>query len=412
MIAPLTPDDRTDHVVEACEIPYPYRAMLAICSDLDETPSPQTYFLTSQYLNSNESTQFGDGLGLEIGNTIYFYMEKSEFSYWNATDDERAKVRALIQSGHIDAIHSFGDTATRRADAAETLEHLDAHNCKIRVWIDHAIAPTNLGADIMLGQGDVVGSDAYHADLSIQYGIQYVWRGRVSSAHGQDARPQSIGMWRSRDPIRSIPTMGKEVTKRILAFLGSSKYSMHASNDLARPIELRDGQATTEFMRTNSHPAGISTGDNAAGLADALSSEFLDAICARSAKAIVYTHLGKEIDPENGFPDATRAALEGLAERQRSGEILVSTTERLLDYRTMRSEVSWSTKLVNDGIRIDITAPSDGVPLDGLSFRVAASLPCELYCAGVAVKSQRTDTQDAGYSVVSVPWQQLDYPSI
>ena len=35
-------------------VPHPYRAMLAICSDLDETPSAHVYFETARYLNSTE----------------------------------------------------------------------------------------------------------------------------------------------------------------------------------------------------------------------------------------------------------------------------------------------------------------------------------------------------------------------
>jgi len=398
----------------AYELPHPYQAMLAICSDLDETPTSQTYFSTSQYLNSNESTPFGDGLGLEIGNTIYFYMEKSEFSYWNATDEDREKIRALMRSGHIDAIHSFGDTANSRSDAAKTLEHLDSHNCKIRVWIDHATAPTNFGSDIMLGQGDIVGSPAYHADISMQYGIRYVWRGRVSSVHGQDARRQSVGIWNPSQPVRSFVTVGKEVAKQSLAQLGSEKYSMHATNDLARGTELRDGQTTSEFMRTNPHPAGISVGDNAAGLSEALSNQFLDAICSRSAKAIVYTHLGKKIDPSLGFPDTTRAAFERLAERHRAGEILVTTTERLLDYRSMRNKLTWSSSRDHGELQIDISGDDEDedISLDGLSFCVPTSESCTLLHLGKIIDSRQVDITGTSYSVVSIPWRKLEYPSI
>ena len=50
--------------------PYPYRAALAICSDLDETPTASDYFEMARFLNTNEQTRLGSGVDLEIGNSI------------------------------------------------------------------------------------------------------------------------------------------------------------------------------------------------------------------------------------------------------------------------------------------------------------------------------------------------------
>ena len=95
-------------------IPYPYRAMLVICSDLDETPDRHVYFEIMRYLNTTGFTIMGPGLGLEVGNTIYFDMPPDQFSYWNTDDKGRGMIRALIRSGHIDCLHSFGDLAVTR----------------------------------------------------------------------------------------------------------------------------------------------------------------------------------------------------------------------------------------------------------------------------------------------------------
>ncbi|MFQ5494518.1 MAG: hypothetical protein ACE5EX_03975 [Phycisphaerae bacterium] len=99
--------------------PYPYRAMLAICSDLDETPNRDVYWKIMRFLNGSPS-----GLGLEVGNTIYFDMPPDQFSYWGTDDAGREMVRNLIHSGHIDCLHSFGDLATTRAHAQRALEEL------------------------------------------------------------------------------------------------------------------------------------------------------------------------------------------------------------------------------------------------------------------------------------------------
>src|SRR5437773_8649341 len=90
---------------------HPYKAALAICSDLDETPDAETYFELMRFLNTTEETSMGHGVGLEVGNSIYFDMLPGHFSYWNTDEQNRAKIRTLIRSGHIDCLHSYGDLA-------------------------------------------------------------------------------------------------------------------------------------------------------------------------------------------------------------------------------------------------------------------------------------------------------------
>ena len=48
-------------------LPYPYRAMLAIASDLDETPDLGVYLESMRYLNTRGDTSMGPGVGLEVG---------------------------------------------------------------------------------------------------------------------------------------------------------------------------------------------------------------------------------------------------------------------------------------------------------------------------------------------------------
>ncbi len=87
----------------------------------------------------------GPGVGLEVGNSIYFDMPPDQFAYWNTDDAGREMVRALIRSGHIDCLHSYGDLATTRRHAARALDELARHDCRLRVWIDHGTAATNFG---------------------------------------------------------------------------------------------------------------------------------------------------------------------------------------------------------------------------------------------------------------------------
>jgi len=59
-------------MIKLRKYPYPYQAMLAICSDLDETPNKEIYFETARYLNTNEETLLGKGVGLEVGKYYLF----------------------------------------------------------------------------------------------------------------------------------------------------------------------------------------------------------------------------------------------------------------------------------------------------------------------------------------------------
>jgi hypothetical protein len=314
-------------------MPLPPRALLAICSDLDETPDAETYFELMRFLNTTGETSMGTGVGLEVGNTLYFDMAPGQFSYWNTTEPNREKIRALIRSGHIDCLHSFGDLATTRAHAARALEELQKHDCRIRVWIDHAQAITNFGADIMQGQGDQPGHPAYHADLTMAYGIEYVWRGRVTSVIGQD-RPFSLrGIAEAGHPLASAKTLATEAAKQILGRCGNRKYRLHAGNRQIRPGTLRDGQPVQEFIRCNPPWGGIGMGDRGDEIQQVLTARFLDRLVERRAPCILYTHLGKLDRNRNqrAFSPEAVAAFRRLADYQDKGLLQVVTTARLLD---------------------------------------------------------------------------------
>src|SRR5262245_31961816 len=305
--------------------PYPYEAALAICSDLDETPTAADYLDMMRLLNTTEPTRLGRGVGLEVGNTIYFDMPPSQFSYWNGDDRARASIRALIQSGHVDCLHSFGDLATTRAHAGRALDELARHNCEIKVWIDHGVAPSNFGADIMQGSGDVEGSAAYHADLTCSFGIEYVWRGRVTSVIGQDVPRRLGGIARWRHPAASSVTAAKEAAKGWLARAGSAKYGSHRANDLVWESRLRSGQPVREFLRANPSWAGISVYETADGLGEVMTPEFLSRLVHRGGACVLYTHLGKMKLPGRALMPATRSALEHLSAEFASGSLLVTT---------------------------------------------------------------------------------------
>jgi hypothetical protein len=400
-------------------LPYPYRALLAICSDLDLTPDAETYYECARFLNTTERTpRMGEGVGLEIGNTIYFDMAPDQFAYWNTTDAGRHWTRAMIASGHVDCLHSFGDLATTRAHAARALDELDRYGCRLDVWIDHAVAPTNLGADIMCGHGDVPGDPAYHADLTTAFGVRYVWRGRVTSVLGQNVPRTLGGIFTPRHPLASAATLARETVKGVLAHRGSEKYSIHPANRVLRPAALRDGRPTVEFLRSNPHWGGVSRGDTGFGLPEVLTGAMLSRLAHRGGTCVLYTHLGKTRTPQEPFAAPTRRALRELAAFQDRGEILVTTTRRLLDYSALLEQVRVDQYQSGGCTVVTITSPGDlrsrSLPLDGLTVYVDDPARTRVVADGRDVSSAiaRNPPDATSRASVSIRWPRLEFPRV
>ena len=73
----------------------------------------------------------------------------------------------------------------------------------------------------MRGSGDLKGAEAYHADLTLGYGIHYIWRGRVTSVIGQELPLSFSGLFHGRHPVASSVTTAKEIAKVLLARPGN-----------------------------------------------------------------------------------------------------------------------------------------------------------------------------------------------
>ena len=400
--------------------PYPFRAMMSICSDLDETPDEGVYSETIRFLIGTKTTAMGPGLGLEVGNTMYFDMPKGQFSYWNASEKGRDIVRLLMRSGHIDCLHSFGDLATSRTHAERALEELERHGCKLRVWVDHGVAPSNFGSDIMRGAGDVPGSASYHADLTFAYGVRYVWMGRVTSVVGQDVPRRLKNVFDAAHPLASGKTLVKEGVKDLLAETVGGRYAMHAGNSLLRGVTLRDGRRTLEFIRCNPHFGGVSSRDTAEGLGDVLTPKILDLLEERGGVCILYTHLGKVRDRENPLRGETVIALRHLAERVRGGRILLTTTRRLLEYASTRRNLGFRVTREGDWTLLHLEGPTGGdstgreeAAPDGLTFYVEDPEKTRLFHNGLEVSAlDRNPSDSTGNRSVSVPWTPLRTPEI
>ncbi len=398
--------------------PYPYRCALAICSDLDRTPNARAYEQLLCFLNTDRPTDFGPGVRLECANSIYFDMDPGQFAYWNATPAEQEMIRQHIWSGHVDVLHSYGDNARTREAAARALTELTKHDCRITVWVDHSKAPTNFGEDIMCGAGDVPTSPAYHADLTINYGIRFVWRGRVTSVIGQDIPHTVRGLFSAAHPFASARTALKESAKHRLGQAEDEKYRMHARNRLCRPALLRDGSKVIEFLRTNPHWKGVEHADTSEELAYVLSPRILDRLSEHGGAAILYTHLGKFFC--EGCTDLGSAVtgFRSLAARFHAGEILVTTTSRLLRYVTARDALRFDVSRMGAVVAVHIRYVHDAIDgkrpptlaeLQGITFATPGRREVEVLLPdGNPCSCQLHHTGDTTYA--QIPWSPLVFP--
>jgi hypothetical protein len=408
--------------------PYPYKAAVAICSDIDGTKTTGEFLEIQRFLNTKHATSMGQGVGLEIGNSFYFYDREGDFSYF--THDERAQgvIVDLIRAGYIDCLHTYGDGATSRDQILRALDVLDGADCKIDVWVNHYGARSNLGRkfEYMFGEcrGDDPRSDAYHADATLGYGIRFVWIGATTRMIGQSTADPSASLptvFDPRYPLRSSISVLKEIRKKVLGQWGDERYVMCRQNRLMRATQLGDGQRVHEFMRHWSHPVGVGQGATSRGLAYAISRRAMEHLKAVGGFMIVYTHLGKNSDCQQFIAPETQERLRDLEGDYRNGEVYVTTTSKLLNYRRAHQYVAWSCQQNNGCTQIHIDHLDDPVfgrtfpaigQLQGLTFYVPDSRRADIYVTGVRVDGvQRNPADDSRMASVTIPLTHLSFPS-
>ncbi|MBI4787670.1 MAG: glycosyltransferase family 4 protein [Chloroflexi bacterium] len=417
---------RTENQITLRRFPYPYQAALAICSDIDDTQDTNEFLEIQRFLNTKQTTSMGEGVGLEIGNSFYFYDDQNHFSCFGGDERARGAIRDFISAGYVDCLHSFGDAAVRRDQVLCGLEMLAKLDRTIQVWVNHYGAPSNLSRkfEYMFGEcrGDDPNSNLYHANLLLDYGVRFAWLGASTRVIGQSpARPRSYlaTVFDPRHPESSALSILKEARKWALGTRGDERFILHRSNQLTRATRLEDGRQIHEFIRYCDHPNDVPQGATSRGLAHVISRRVLDRLKSVGGFTIVYTHLGKNKDCRQVIAPETQAALRHLENEYRAGKIYVTTTSKLLTYYNAFKHLRW-TKRNKDGVEIEIDCLDDPVfgrtvpairQLEGITFYVPVRQPVRICLGESEVKGiQRNPADETGMESVTIPVTRLVYP--
>lgn len=391
------------------KFPYPYNSMLAISSDIDDT-TLEEFETYHKFLNTKEQTSYGQGIGLDIGDSMWLFMaddSKSQvdkygngvekiMTFYKGTDitqkHNKDEMIRYINAGWIDSLHTIGDFSTdnekntvfNRKLAADAWNELKAVNIKPTVWINHGnrantqnFGGYGIARFMNYQQGDNPKSLYYHTDLTIENGIKYVWNSLSDDKFGQD-------------------------------------YPLYE-------IKLRDGKKVWGFNRyTNNMVNGKEEWTwNTKDVYRQLTQVNLDNLVKRKQYSIVTQHLGA--GAEELFSQENIKSLRMLAEYEDSGKILVARTSRLLNYANVQKNVSYSIGQVNGITYININSVNDPIfkeSLPALNDVRGLTFYCDVPEKTVLLLNknvidpneiQINPKDETGKSSISIKWFKFDY---
>lgn len=308
---------------EPLPMPPPYRRMVAINSDVEWTTWEAQLDILEAFAER----------GLEL--SASFWMFAAPAGTWCLFRDKarmqviHPAVRAMASRGLLDTLHSIGGRLHNGGCDFSRAEIQAGYACMAQAGIFPLIYSNHGGrADTQnvagtwatYQEGDLPGSDVYHLDLTRAHGMRFFWC-------DPDYTTDLVSLSPSCDDKDSLFVAG----------------------------EGRDGQAFVRFRRFLGR---LNTGpslDNFAAQMD----QVLGA--SQPGYTVMYQHLGVE-RKEGGTPTFARSrplradalmALDRLAESQARGEILVTSTSRLLNHAALMAAKPWRIQRVGRH-RVDV----------------------------------------------------------
>lgn len=391
------------------KFPFPYVSMLAICSDIDDA-TLEEFKDYHKFLNTKEQTPYGEGIGLDIGDSIWMYMAdnvpyivdkhgngvENIMTYYKGIDKNQKhnaeEIKHFVESGWIDSIHTFGDFSTKgekttsfnRALASDSWKELNSINFKPTVWINHGNRSNkqNFGAQdtssfMSYQQGDNPKSNYYHTDMTLSNGVRYVWNSLGDSHFGYDYPLFEISL---RD--------GKKVW-------GFKRYTNNIVNN------------KIDWTWTPKH------------INRQLTQENLENLIKNKQYSIVGQHFG--INTEDLFTKENVDALKRLKSYEDNGKILIAKTSRLLNYANVHKHIMYNKLDENGKTYINITSINDPIfgryvptlnDLRGITFYCSNPEKTELLLNKVIINKnelQINPKDETGQATISIKWFTPDY---
>lgn len=402
---PVTSSHASSPVYGLRKFPYPYDAMLAVSSDADHE-TVRKFELVHEFLNTSRKTPMGKGLNLDMSDSVFMYNASNipgyvdanrtpltdEMSYFVGTSTTRKDAKRIdgwIHKGWIDTLHSYGDFSMRnqyqtrfsRKLAVQAIDALRNHRDFLAVWTDHGNMSNvdNFGRHGSIPfynyqQGALPRSPYYHTDLTIPYGVHFVWTDGHSDVFGR--------------------------------------------SNMIYPLRLPSGQRVWGFHRyTNAgynkfhHLKWVWSQDY---ISKELTHRNLQSIIRHHEFSIVAQHFEAD-NTTMPFSKSSIAELRQLASLQQQGKILVAGTARLLNYNVANRYATYQVSKVGKVTVIDITTIHDPVfgntpatlnATRGLTFYVANPATTELEVAGKPLPTTlvQRNPSDGRHASIEIKW--------
>jgi hypothetical protein len=397
--------------------PPPYRCWLALSNDPDAT-SQQAWEELHELIWAELGIPFADSF------FIYNYNER-----WS--DQVNLCDHPSILAAHAhDTMHTWGDfTQTprrrfNRQDAMDGLRILQDHGAAPRVWTDHNNFTGNLLHRVTCKVMPVLQDASGHAFENVDYtldliwkaGVRYVWDGELTTLIGQD-RPVRRAEWYALGCQSRWKSMlytwadgfGHPLWRRVRAGLFSYRPE---GNTQYFPHVFADGRTLYCFRRYGFWPFA-----DVDGFGAVIAPQFIDKLVAMRGTSIIYTHLGKRranrVHDKRHIPPHTENAVRLLSRRWAQGEVMLSSTSRLLDYLILRDQARVADGCIDfrpDGIRFETLTAAD---LEGFAFGVYTRKDAFKVHINGQSASCRVDQLDGGiYRVAFGSAVPKDYPAV
>lgn len=447
----LLPSERGD--VRIRKYPFPYRAALAVSNDCDSC-SIEIFEDWHGFVNGTGATPYGDGLGLEVGDSFWVFAGRSfglplytGFADGSLTPWPHAeRIAELGRMGWFDTLHCFGnwnqdyksvrhDLGTR-AEIERGLQLMQEKGLKPFVFVNHSWSPSNIAGPWGFYQKLDDPNHPMHAfDLMQDFGFRYYWPDyamemakfgdQLEFADDEELR-KAIADYKNwkliyrrkedrRDEILDFAM--EDVDKRAL-FLAMFNRTLVRMRAL-------DGSPLTVFKRYR----GAWAADESS-FGKQASRDNLDGLEARQGAVVLYQHFGvtrrtadgskkRSLHPVLG--ELSVQAWRDIAERHAKGNLFLTTTGRLLDYLNLAEKLDFTVDKSSERWTITLSSlensaewslrPSEEL-LNGISFTVPEDAPeiVILDSRGrILDLERRADPVHPGKHAVYRQWRKLEW---